>query len=80
MLQKSRQNVTDIEVQMDSDRSDEVPAVFTHIRVHFVVTGVDLSEKQVARAVALSAEKYCSASKMLEKSAEITHSHEIVQA
>lgn len=80
MLQKSRQNVTDIEVKLDSDRSDEVPTVFTHIRVHFVITGVDLSEKQVARAVALSAEKYCSASKMLEKSAEITHSHEIVNA
>lgn len=80
MLQKSRQNVTDIAVELDSDRAEEVPSVFTHIRVHFVITGHDLSEKQVARAVALSAEKYCSASKMLEKSAEITHSHEIIDA
>ncbi len=79
MLQKSRQNVVDIEVLLDSERSTEVPAVFTHIRVHFVVSGIGLSEKQVARAVSLSAEKYCSASKMLEKSAEITHSHEIVE-
>lgn len=78
MLQKSRQKVVDIEVLLDSDRSEEVPAVFTHIRVHFVISGTDLSAKQVARAVALSAEKYCSASKMLEKSAEITHTHEIV--
>jgi len=80
MLQKSRQNVKDIEVELDSDRADTVPAVFTHIRVHFVITGTDLSEKQVARAVALSAEKYCSASKMLEKSVEISHSHEIIDA
>jgi len=80
MLQKSRQNVTDIEVTLDSDRFDGVPAVFTRIHVHFIITGIDLSEKQVARAVELSAEKYCSASKMLEKSAEITHSHETVSA
>lgn len=79
MLQKSRQNVVDIEVLLDSERSTEIPAVFTHIKVHFVVSGIGLSEKQVARAVSLSAEKYCSASKMLEKSAEITHSHEIVE-
>ena len=78
MLQKSRQNVTDIEVELDSERAEEVPTVFTHIKVHFIISGVDLSEKQVARAVALSAEKYCSASKMLEKTAEISHSHEIV--
>lgn len=79
MLQKSRQNVVDIEVLLDSERSTEVPAVFTHIKVHFIVSGIGLSEKQVARAVSLSAEKYCSASRMLEKSAEITHSHEIVE-
>lgn len=79
MLQKSRQNVVDIEVLLDSERSTEIPAVFTHIKVHFVISGIGLSEKQVARAVSLSAEKYCSASKMLEKSAEITHSHEIVE-
>ena len=78
MLQKSRQNVTDVECLLDADRADEIPAVFTRINVHFKVVGRGLSDKQVARAVSLSAEKYCSATKMLEKTAEITYSHEII--
>lgn len=78
MLQKSRQNVTDVECELQAERAEEVPSVFTHINVHFKISGTDLIEKQVARAVKLSAEKYCSASRMLEKTAEITYSHEIV--
>ena len=78
MLRKSRQDVVDCEAQLEAERADAVPAVFTRIHVHFVVTGVDLKESHVARAVSLSAEKYCSASIMLASAGvEITHSHEI---
>ena len=80
MLQKSRQNVSSVEVELTAARAEEIPQVFTKINVHFLVGGTDLAEKQVARAVQLSAEKYCSATKMLEKSAEISYSHEIVDA
>ena len=80
MLQKSRQLVTDCEIELNAARADEIPAVFTEINAHFKVYGHDLSEKQVARAVSLSAEKYCSASKMLEKTAKITVTHEILPA
>lgn len=79
MLKKARQSVDDCEVLLTADRSDEVPKVFTKIHVHFVVKGRGLSENHVKRAVGLSAEKYCSASKMLEKTAEITHDYEIVE-
>ncbi len=65
MLQKSRQQVVDCRVEITAERADAVPAVFTKIHLHFVVTGVGLKEKQVQRAVELSAEKYCSASIML---------------
>jgi putative redox protein len=80
ILQRARQAVTDCVVEVSAERSDEVPRVFTAIHVHFVVSGDDLSDKQVARAVQLSAEKYCSASIMLGKAADITHDYEIVQA
>lgn len=80
ILQRARQAVTDCVVEVSAERSDEVPRVFTAIHVHFVVSGDDLSDKQVARAVQLSAEKYCSASIMLGKAANITHDYEIVQA
>ena len=79
ILRKARQPVTDCETRLEAERSDDVPSVFTRIHVHFVVTGEGLSEKQVARAVKLSAEKYCSASLMLERGGvEITHDHEII--
>lgn len=78
MLRKSRQNVVDCSVRLEAERADEVPAVFTRIHAHFLVTGIALKENHVARAVSLSAEKYCSASIMLEAAGvEITHSHEI---
>jgi putative redox protein len=80
MLRKSRQNVVDCRAELEAERADVVPAVFTKIHVHFVVTGKDLKENQVARAVSLSAEKYCSASIMLEAGGvEISHSHELVE-
>ncbi len=78
MLKKSRQQVVDCRVEMDAERADAVPAVFTRINMHFVVTGVGLKENHVRRAVELSAEKYCSASIMLGAAGvEISHSFEI---
>jgi len=80
ILDKARQNVTDCVAEIEAERADAVPAVFTKIHVHFVITGKDLSDKAVGRAVSLSAEKYCSASIMLSKAVEITHDYEIVDA
>lgn len=80
ILEKARQQVTDCVVEIEAERADTVPKVFTRIHVHFVVAGIGLSDKQVARAVELSAEKYCSASIMLGKSATITHDYEIKAA
>ncbi len=78
MLHKSRQEISDCQIELDAERADAVPAVFTRIHVHFKVFGKKLSEKHVERAVSLSAEKYCSVSKMLESTVEISHSHEII--
>ncbi len=78
ILRKSRQAIDDCRVEVEAERSADVPKVFTRIHVHFVVTGHDLKEAQVKRAVSLSAEKYCSASIMLGKTATITHDYEIV--
>lgn len=78
ILKKSRQDVTDCHAELEAERADAVPSVFTRIHLHFVVTGNGLKDNLVKRAVSLSAEKYCSASIMLEKAGvEITHSHEI---
>jgi putative redox protein len=80
MLKKARQKVVDCRVELDAERADAVPAVFTRINMHFVVTGVSLKESQVKRAVELSAEKYCSASIMLGAAGvAISHSYEIVE-
>ena len=79
MLKKSRQAVTDCRAELSAERADAVPAVFTKIHLHFVVTGDQLKEAHVKRAVSLSAEKYCSASIMMEKAGvEVTHSYELV--
>ena len=76
ILKKSRQDVTDCVAEITAERADEVPSVFTKIHVHFTVKGNNLKESLVKRAVALSAEKYCSASIMLEKAGvEITHDY-----
>ncbi|PAV25401.1 putative redox protein [Tamilnaduibacter salinus] len=81
ILKKSRQDVTDCHAELEAERADAVPAVFTRIHLHFVVTGRGLKENLVKRAVSLSAEKYCSASIMLEKAGvSITHSYEVREA
>jgi putative redox protein len=79
ILKKSRQQVTDCVAEIDAERAATDPKIFTRIHIHFVITGKDLKPEQVARAVKLSAEKYCSASIMLGKSAAITHDFEIVE-
>ncbi len=81
ILKKSRQDVTACHAELEAERADAVPSVFTRIHLHFVVTGHNLKEKQVERAVSLSTEKYCSASIMLGKAGvEISHSYEIHEA
>lgn len=80
ILQKGRNDVRDCEVKLTSQRREEAPRLFTHINLHFIVTGKDLTDKIVERAVSLSAEKYCSVSLMLGKAATITHSFEVIAA
>ena len=80
ILKKSRQPVTDVVTEIEAERADEEPRIFTKIHVHFIVTGSDLDDKRVGRAVSLSADKYCSASIMLGKTAEISHDYEIREA
>jgi len=78
MLKKSKQDLVDCEVEIAAERAPEEPKVFTKIHLHFIISGNDLSEKRVKRAIELSAEKYCSASIMLGKTAEVTHDYELV--
>jgi putative redox protein len=78
ILHKSRQPVSDCVAEIEAERASEVPKVFTRIHVHFIVSGKGLDPVKVGRAVELSATKYCSASLMLEKAAEVTHDFEIV--
>ena len=77
ILKKARQAVSDCVVELEAERADTDPKVFTKIHMHFVVTGKDLKPEQVERAIKLSAEKYCSASIMLGKTVAITHDFEI---
>ncbi len=79
ILKKSRQAVSDCYVELEATRAEEDPKVFTRIHMHFVVKGKDIKPDVVERAIKLSAEKYCSASIMLGKTAEITHDFEIVE-
>lgn len=78
ILKKSRQQVTDCYVELNADRAETDPKVFTKIHMHFVVTGKDLKPEVVERAIKLSAEKYCSASIMLGATAAMTHDFEII--
>ena len=80
ILRKSRLDVRDCVAEIDAARAETDPKVFTRIHVHFIVTGKALDPKRVEQAVKLSAEKYCSASIMLGKVAEITHDFEVVEA
>jgi putative redox protein len=79
ILRKGRQDITDCVVEIDADRAPADPKVFTRIHFHFVIKGRNVKREQVERAVHLSAEKYCSASIMLGKTAEITHDFEVIE-
>ena len=76
-LKKMREEVQDCYAEITAKRTDEHPKVFTQIHIHFVIKGSGLNEKKVAKAVSLSADKYCSASIMLGKTAVITHDFEV---
>ena len=78
ILRKKRQTFSGFEVQLHADRAEEHPRIFTKINIHYIVRGDDVDPKAVERAIELSATKYCSAHAMLEKSATITSSFEIV--
>jgi putative redox protein len=80
ILKKARQPISDCVVELSAERAATPPKVFTKIHAHFIVSGKGLTEAQVKRAVELSAEKYCSASIMLGKMAQISHDFEIVDA
>jgi len=77
ILRKARQEVSDCVVELEAERAAQDPKVFTRIHAHFIVSGRGLSEKQVERAIELSAQKYCSASIMLGATAKVTHDFEI---
>lgn len=79
ILRKGKQDIRGCEVKLTAERAETEPKVFTKINFHFVVTGRNLSAKQVERAIALSHEKYCSASIMIEKTATMTHTFEIIE-
>ena len=79
ILQRQRQAISDCQVELLAERAAKVPKVFTKIHVHYIVSGKDLDENKVARAVKMTAEKYCSVSIMLSTSVEISHDFEIVE-
>ena len=78
-LKKMRQDLRNCETKLSAGRADQHPKVFTDIHIQFIVEGKDLDPKKVEKAITLSAEKYCSASIMLGKTASITHDFEIVE-
>ena len=78
ILQKSREDITGCDVRITANRAADHPKVFTDIHLHFIVTGKNVKDKNVDRAIKLSAEKYCSASIMLGATAKITHDFEVV--
>ena len=78
-LQKMRQDLSHCETKISAERANEHPKVFTDIHIHFIVQGKDLDSKKVDKAITLSAEKYCSASIMLGKTAKITHDFEVLE-
>lgn len=78
ILEKGREPVDDVAVALDADRADTEPRVYTRIHLHFTVTGRGVDPRKVARAIELSMDKYCSASAMLAKTAEMTHDFEVI--
>ncbi|HEB82168.1 MAG TPA: OsmC family protein [Gammaproteobacteria bacterium] len=79
ILQRQRQAISDCHVELSAERAQNVPKVFTKIHVHYVVRGSNLDEKKVARAVSMTADKYCSVSIMLAASVDISHDYEIIE-
>ncbi len=79
ILEKGRQAIEGCEVKLEAERAETEPKVFTRIHIHFIVSGRGLDPAKVERAIALSADKYCSATAMLAKTADITHDFEIVE-
>ena len=77
ILKKMREDVTDCRCEVSGVRADEHPKIFTDIHIHFIISGNNLDEKKVKKAITLSAERYCSASLMLGKAAKVTHDFEI---
>ena len=80
ILRKARQDITDCVVDIEADRAAQDPKVFTRIHFHFTIKGRNVRKEHVERAIHLSAEKYCSASIMLGKTAQISHDYEIVES
>ncbi|WP_306046338.1 OsmC family protein [Nioella sp. MMSF_3534] len=80
ILEKGREPIEDVVVELDADRAEGTPAVFTRIHMHFIVTGRGVNPVKVERAIQLSVEKYCSASAMMAKTAEVTHDFEVVDS
>ena len=78
-LKKMREDIVDCQTQVSADRSEEYPKVFTNINVHFILKGKQLNPSKGDKAIKLSAEKYCSASIMIGKTAIITHDYEIIE-
>ena len=80
ILKRGRHDVTGCQVKVSAERADTDPKVFTRVHLHFTVTGRNLPEAAVQRAIAMSHEKYCSATIMLAKTAEVSTSHEVLAA
>jgi putative redox protein len=77
ILEKGREPIEDVTVELEAERAQQEPKVFTRIHMHFVVKGRGLAPEKIERAIALSVEKYCSASAMIAKTATITHDFEV---
>jgi len=78
ILKKTRQDIQKCEVKISAQRAGSEPKVFTQIKVHFIITGTNIKENKIQKAIELSHDKYCSASIMLGKTAKITHSFEVI--
>ena len=79
ILQKSREDIRSCDVKITANRAEEHPRIFTDIHLHFSISGKGIKDKNVRRAIDLSAEKYCSASIMLGAMAKITHDFSITE-
>jgi putative redox protein len=79
ILEKGRERIEDVVVELDADRAETEPKVFTRVHMHFIVKGRGLDPRKVERAINLSVEKYCSASAMIAKTATMTHDFEVIE-